>query len=290
MDVFHETQQESCKRMYTARAEDYENSWHPELSRRIVGFAQLKPGERVLVLACGTGLEVFPAAEAVGRSGEVVGVDITDAMLDRARRKQQALGDGGRHIRLLAGDVTNLDEAVPQLAGRRFDAVLCCSAFVLFQNPDAVVASWRRLLDPESGRLVVDITHEQNHQPSLIFARAALRLGAGTRFPSNREWVKSRDSFKDVLEAQGYKVERIERLDNISGRGESEHGVEVADEQFDGFSAKLPNLGLAEVAKDKELVGRLKVLFKEEWEKAAAAGGGKIVDLDTVYVYVARTA
>ncbi|TLD28610.1 hypothetical protein PspLS_04262 [Pyricularia sp. CBS 133598] len=289
MNVFQETQQDSSRRMYTARAKGYEDSWHPDLSRRITAFAEFKPGDRVLVLACGTGLEVFLAADAVGPSGEVVGVDITDAMLDRARAKLQALGDGGSHIQLLAGDVTKLDEAVPQLAGRRFDVMVCCSAFVLFEDPDAVVASWRRLLEPKSGRMVVDITHEDNHKPFLVFERAARRLGAGVRFPSNRIWVESRDTFKTKLEAQGYKVDVIERLDNISGRGDSQYGAEVAGEQFDQIVTRLPNMGLGAITEDRELVGRLKVLFIEEWEKEAAAGGGQVVDLDTVYVYVART-
>src|SRR5262245_8961617 len=48
-------------------------------------FASLKPGEVVIDLGCGGGLDVFLAAQKVGPAGRAIGIDMTPEMLDRAR-------------------------------------------------------------------------------------------------------------------------------------------------------------------------------------------------------------
>ena len=49
-------------------------------------FASLKPGEVVVDLGCGGGLDVFLAAEKVGPTGKAIGIDMTPEMLELARR------------------------------------------------------------------------------------------------------------------------------------------------------------------------------------------------------------
>src|SRR5207245_7069448 len=49
-------------------------------------FARLRPGETVVDLGCGGGIDVLLAAAKVGPSGKAVGVDMTPEMVDRARR------------------------------------------------------------------------------------------------------------------------------------------------------------------------------------------------------------
>jgi ubiquinone/menaquinone biosynthesis C-methylase UbiE len=73
-----ETQVQSAKRMYDARAATYEDSWHPNYSKRFIELSPLQPGQRVLDLCCGTGLDAFLAAAIVGENGEVVCVDASD--------------------------------------------------------------------------------------------------------------------------------------------------------------------------------------------------------------------
>lgn len=69
------------------RAPTYEegNSYHPAHAARVVELAALQPGERVLDVGCGTGLVTLPAARAVGPSGKVTGVDLSDGMIHQAR-------------------------------------------------------------------------------------------------------------------------------------------------------------------------------------------------------------
>src|SRR6266536_1327597 len=55
-------------------------------------FASLKPGETVVDLGCGGGLDVFLAAQRVGPRGKAVGIDMTAEMIDRARRNAAKQG------------------------------------------------------------------------------------------------------------------------------------------------------------------------------------------------------
>src|SRR5262245_52018204 len=76
-------------------ADDYEHLWHAQLhaaQTKLLACAALAPGERVLDVACGTGLVALDAARAVGRAGNVLGIDISDHMIDAARRRAAAQG------------------------------------------------------------------------------------------------------------------------------------------------------------------------------------------------------
>jgi arsenite methyltransferase len=55
-------------------------------------FATLRPGEVVVDLGCGGGLDVFLAAKKVGPTGKAIGIDMTPEMLDLARRKATQSG------------------------------------------------------------------------------------------------------------------------------------------------------------------------------------------------------
>ena len=63
----------------------YENFWHEQLKpaqNLLLDMILLKPGERVLDMACGTGLVSFRAKEVVGHDGYVLGTDISEKMVD----------------------------------------------------------------------------------------------------------------------------------------------------------------------------------------------------------------
>src|SRR5579885_3598804 len=55
-------------------------------------FASLRPGETVLDLGCGGGLDVLLAARKVGTAGKAIGIDMTQEMIDRARQNAAKLG------------------------------------------------------------------------------------------------------------------------------------------------------------------------------------------------------
>ena len=89
--------------------------WAPDL----VGLAALRPGERVLDVACGTGVVTRLAAERVGDGGRVVGLDVNADMLAAARGASP-----GSRIEWREGSALT----VP-FPDADFDAVLCQLAF-----------------------------------------------------------------------------------------------------------------------------------------------------------------
>jgi ubiquinone/menaquinone biosynthesis C-methylase UbiE len=99
----------------------YEQSWSRQLAPAqdlLMKMAALKPGERVLDIACGTGLVTFRAASAVGPTGEVVGTDISEAMVDAGRAAASARGVTNARFERMEAEELSLPDAF-------FDAVLC---------------------------------------------------------------------------------------------------------------------------------------------------------------------
>ncbi|KAH7375349.1 S-adenosyl-L-methionine-dependent methyltransferase [Plectosphaerella cucumerina] len=277
-DEVNESQVEQAQRAYDARAPTYEDSFHPDYSRRLMDLVQPNPGDKVLVLACGTGLESFIAAEQVGATGGVIGVDVSQGMLALARARQARETVLGSRMKFVTGDVTKLD-GVDGVGEEGFDLIICSNAFVLFKDPRLVVRRWKKFLKPK-GRVIIDITHERNLIAGTVMERAAQRMGIP--YSLSRAWIKSRDSFKKVLEGEGYVVERIEDMEKISGRGNQYLGIDEADDQFEyivnsGFTPK--NF----IGDTREEARRF---FAEEWAKMAV--DGKVENVDVLYVYIAR--
>lgn len=122
--------------------------WDEKLDRnlafvnyRLVADARLRPGQHVLDLGSGTGYPAILAAQAVSPGGSVVGLDLAEAMLDRAQRKANALKL--RNVKFRTADVSTL----PFERGS-FDAVI--SRFCLMFLPDVpkAVQEIARVLKP----------------------------------------------------------------------------------------------------------------------------------------------
>ena len=127
----------------------YEHSWQTQLApahSKLLDLAAIGPGSRVVDVACGTGLITFAAAAAAGRTGAVVGTDLSQAMIDRGRVRAQARGFG--HVRFERMDAEDLS-----LPDASCDAAL--NALGLMYVPDArkAVAEMARVLSP-GGRAV----------------------------------------------------------------------------------------------------------------------------------------
>src|SRR6188508_370100 len=89
----------------------------------------LAPGQRVLDLCCGAGASAIPAAHSVGPYGRVVGVDVSQRLLDLAGARADA--EGLTNLELRCADAT-----ATGYADGEFDAVVC--VFGVFFLPDRV--------------------------------------------------------------------------------------------------------------------------------------------------------
>ena len=264
--------------MYNSRAAKYEDGWHPDYSLRFTKLVPLRKGDRVLDLCCGTGLEAFLAAEVVGDEGEVIGVDVTQGMLDELQKRQQREPMLGSRIKTFRHDVTNL-QTLLEVEKESFDVIMCSNAFVLFDEPAQVVGHWREYLKP-GGAMVIDITHEHNLRSGLMLERVAMRLNL--KFPANRSWIKSEDSFREILEREGLTVENVVLLDKTSGERYTYYSIDEADQQFDYIT----NTPLTIHLMTDEFKEKARSVFKEEFVKDAV--DGKVAMVDALYVYVAR--
>jgi hypothetical protein len=133
-------------------------SYHPgglDLTRRLARALRLRPGERVLDVACG------PGATACLLAGEfgvhVDGIDLGEASLERARAAGAARGLDGQ-VRFHLGDAERLpfDDAI-------FDVVVCECAFCTFPDKATAATEFARVLRPGGLVGITDITLDPAH-------------------------------------------------------------------------------------------------------------------------------
>jgi demethylmenaquinone methyltransferase/2-methoxy-6-polyprenyl-1,4-benzoquinol methylase len=112
---------------YDVTSRFYPVPGYPERSQRLraVHALGLRPGDTVVDLACGTGLNFPHIVKTIGPFGRIIGVDLTDAML--AQAQERIASNGWANISLVEADVT--DYAFP----RKVDAILC--TYALTQVP-----------------------------------------------------------------------------------------------------------------------------------------------------------
>lgn len=123
-----------------------------QIARRLVAHAGVRPGMRVLDVACGTGAGLLEAARRVGPGGLVLGVDLAEPMVARAAERLRAL-DPGRGPAAVAA-VAVMDAEQPALRPGSFDVVCVASAIYLLDDQAAALRGLRALLRP-GGRLAV---------------------------------------------------------------------------------------------------------------------------------------
>jgi ubiquinone/menaquinone biosynthesis C-methylase UbiE len=123
---------------YQAASDHYDQpalAFWEKFGRATVARLGLRAGGRVLDVCCGSGASALPAAEAVGPTGRVLGVDLAAGLVDKARIKARERGFA--HAEFRVGDFEELAEP-----GESFDAVVC--VFGIFFLPD-MPAAVRRL-------------------------------------------------------------------------------------------------------------------------------------------------
>lgn len=120
-------------------AENYERFFVPAigapLAKKLVHLAALRPGERVLDVACGTGVVARLAAEQVGSGGRVAAVDVNPGMLAVARTVQPDLSIEWHEASA---------EAMP-LPDEAFDVVLCQMGLQFVPDKPAALREMRRV-------------------------------------------------------------------------------------------------------------------------------------------------
>jgi ubiquinone/menaquinone biosynthesis C-methylase UbiE len=133
-------------------ADHYETAWAAQLRPAqdlLLAVAALEPGERVLDVACGTGLVTLRAAAAVGDRGSVVATDISDRMVQQTLAQAQARGFTQVRGQRMGAEALDLPSG-------SFDVVLCALGLMYVPDVQAALSEFRRVLAP-GGRAVAAV-------------------------------------------------------------------------------------------------------------------------------------
>ena len=164
---------------------------------RTIASLDLQPGMRVLDLATGTGAASLFAAQAVGPRGRVLGIDLSEAMLDVARQKATWAGLGHDVLEFRHGDM--LATGLPDAS---YDAVVCVFGLVLVEDMVGLVRELWRMVAP-GGRLVITTWGPQLWAPMLDVWKAAVAAERPDLIGASDPWERVTDTrqMADLLRA-----------------------------------------------------------------------------------------
>ncbi len=242
-----ESAQDRAAFTYNAAADFFDASplsFWDYFGRRTIELASLPSGSRVLDVCCGTGASALPAAEAVGPTGSVIGIDLAEQLLESARTKaiQRRLGN----IEFEIGDMLSMRFPVAS-----FDAVVC--VFGIFFVPDmanAVSELWSRIRP--GGKLAVTTWGPNFCEPasdafwrSIKNVRPDLHKGFN---PWDR--IDSPASLRDIFDQARIASPNITREDRL-------HPINSAEDWWtivlgSGYRGTIEQLDLAERQKVQE--------------------------------------
>jgi ubiquinone/menaquinone biosynthesis C-methylase UbiE len=170
---------------YRKRAWHYDVSsqlYYPQRAhrRRAVQALGLRPGDTVVEIACGTGLN-FPSLEReIGPEGRIVGVDLTDAMLAQAQQRSEA--NGWSNVTLVQADAAEFEFP------NGVDAILATYPHALLPESAQVISNGAAALSAGGRWVVLDLKVPDN------MPRWLTRLGVATvgRSGSMDDWIVRR--------------------------------------------------------------------------------------------------
>ena len=160
-----------------------------KVARWIVEMAGIQPGMTVLEPGCGAGRMTRLLARAVGPSGRVIACDISERMLEAARRN---VPGSNVEFHAVSAEETELEE-------NSLDAVLCFDVFPHFDDPAALLDRLHRALKP-GGQLIV-AHHPGRHEVNEIHMEAGGAVGAD-RLPHG-------DEMRQLFRDRGYRIQRL---------------------------------------------------------------------------------
>ena len=162
----------------------------------------LRRGDRVLVLGCGTGLDLPLLASAVGDTGTIIAVDDSAAMLQASGRRARDLAGrprrGWPRVRLVLADLTRARSLLPPDEAP-VDAVLAINTLCLIPDWRAAWSAGLRAARPGARLAIADIGRPDPHHPVIaLWSRWIAFVGSGDL--GAHPWV--------VLEQQADEVRR----------------------------------------------------------------------------------
>lgn len=194
---------------FNASAEHYDdepNTFMVEPGRRTVAQLELSPGAVVLDAACGTGHTSIPAAEIVGPTGRVIGVDLAANLLTLGRAK--AAQRGLRNVEFRVADMEALD-----FPDGHFDAITCAFGIFFLEDMSAQVRRFWRMLRP-GGKLAITVFGKRFHEPIKSVFWEAVKEVRPDIYRVFHPWdrIDSKEAITDVLVGGGVQPAEISQI------------------------------------------------------------------------------
>lgn len=216
----------------TNPAETYESFMVPTLfeplARQMLDLVKPSVGDRVLDVACGTGIVARRLAETVGADGNVTGIDITPPMLAvaRARSEQEGL------------DITWVEGAAEALPfpDESFDLVVSQAALMFFADPQKALAEMHRVLVP-GGRVAVSVFQAIDRHPFYQELHRLVERHLGTSGVADIFSLGDAEHLRMMLELAGFSGVTITPLSVTSNFGKPD---EFITGEIDVDTASIP--------------------------------------------------
>ncbi|MCW8900310.1 MAG: class I SAM-dependent methyltransferase [Gammaproteobacteria bacterium] len=168
----------------------------PFCAEKMVAYAKIKPGQKVLDVATGTGMVAIAAAQAIGGEGRVQAIDLSENMINQAQENVNRVG------------ITNVDFHVmdgeqPDFKNDVFDIITCSYGLFFMPDMSAALKSWLRVLKP-GGKIIFSSFAASAFTPqSDIFMN---NLAEYNIIPPTPRWLQLAEEAlcKNILEENGF--------------------------------------------------------------------------------------
>lgn len=157
--------------------------------KKIIKLMELKEGQIVMDVGCGTGIMIPALKEALGKKGVIYAVDISEKMLKKAKARHK-----GRNVYFVNSDIYDL----PFTPGG-FDVVLCYSSFPHFKDKAKVLKVFAKNLKSK-GQLVIA------HSDSKEKINRIHKHGGDV---IKEDLIPSKNKMKEILGAAGLKIKEF---------------------------------------------------------------------------------
>lgn len=256
------------KATYARRAPTYDEStggYHIDLAQDFVQLIAPQPGERVLDVACGTGLVAIDTASRVGNAGKVIAVDWSPEMQAVGKAKVSSLLDSGKidsvaAIEWVLADITSeellevgpVKEIVDQYGG--FDVITMCQGYMQLPDLQGAFTFWAEKLLRKGGRMISDMTTEDPTLQYLMTYHLPLALNTSINLSSGRVHTTGQKRFENLFTNAGLDIVQTVRT-KLYGpeywfEGDEQTGMKVLEQEIERNLPWTPEEHKLQEAKD----------------------------------------
>ena len=216
-----------------------------EATDTLIDMAGIKPGQRVLDLACGAGSQSILAAKRIGPSGRVVASDISGTMLEHVR--QNAKAEGLENIETIESSAEDLE-----LSQHLFDASICRLGLMLFPAPGSALTAVQRVLKPGARFAALVFTTPTSNpfmaQPMRILLRHANKQPPGPGRPGIFA-LGGGGVLENLMDESGLTNVTTKTVRALLKLPSTLQALEMMQQAFGAYRAVVADLGEAERSK-----------------------------------------